>query len=161
MLCIHNYDIYSQLVYKAVRVSSLKQLAQIVFLLAMLRRDGPEEDLLCCWRKRRWCAEDGMITVQVSSDTFSRRPSQKDPEVLLALNNIQFAPLFICWENDGVSFAVPSNMVSWTFLKYFLVLHFVFPVTRLFHFLLTLSSGSLCCFMSLSISAPSVCRFSC
>lgn len=75
---------------------------RFVFILARFRRAGPEEDLLCCWRKQRRCAVDGMIMVQVGSDTFSRRCSQKDPGVLLALNNIHFAPLFMCGDTRGL-----------------------------------------------------------
>lgn len=131
-------------------------------LLCWRGSEEPDQRKICCAAGgNRRCAVDGMIMVQVGSDTFSRRCSQKDPGVLLALNNIHFAPLFICLETGGVSFAVPSKVTSQTIRGYDLVLHFRSPVTRLSHFLLSLSSGSLCCFMSLSISAPSVCRFSC
>lgn len=67
-------------------------------------------------------------------------------------SNIQFAPSCV----GRMSEYVCVLLFLPNFLDYFLV----FPATWSCHFLLTLSSGSLCCFMSRSISDPSVCRFS-
>lgn len=84
----------------------------------------PGEDLLSCWRKQRWGAVDGMITVQVSPDTFSKQTNSSGGPLQTSLSCYWHLTTFnlllylqrTCWENDGVPFAVPSKMRSLIFL---------------------------------------------
>lgn len=61
-------------------------------------RCQPEEDLFCRRRRRRWCNVDGMMTFQVSSDTFRQKwteslrgPQKKAAWGATGTSNIQFA----------------------------------------------------------------------
>ena len=93
-------------------------------------------------------------------DRKFRRSSNKQPGALLALYNIQFATSYVGRVSALVLLFLQkwrvgdSSSTSWSFISSVLL-------TCLCHFLLAPSSGSLCCLISLSISDPSVWRFSC
>lgn len=83
-------------------------------------------------------AEDKTVTVQVISGMFSKRPGlfQTEAQVLTASANFSLL-LYLGQDSD------PLPLLHQYFTSFLLHLQ------------------DLCCLMSLSISAPRVCRFSC
>lgn len=90
MLYIHNYGIFSQLIYKAVRASSLKQLAFRVFNLGKAQgrwtsareRCVVPEEVHCGWNND---SSSKFRHVHRMDTKVRKDPPKKQPDVLLAL----------------------------------------------------------------------------
>lgn len=146
LLYIHDYGIFSQFTRQTEFQAPETRLERFFFILARLRRQNvSQRKIFLCMRSRESCFNmDGIREVQVSSDksikrTISTKSSVNEARGATGTYNIQFAPSYVRKMN--------SVAAVWS---YFLALR-VTSSSRL---------QDLCCFMSLSISAPRVCRFS-